>query len=104
MLYTPEMSRRARSVELWATLKYFGNSGLDALIDHLCEMAQYFAVGLNENGFIVENEVVFNQIIMRCECASDTTRLLEKIQASGVCWCGGAMWKGEPVIRISVCS
>jgi hypothetical protein len=27
MLYTPEMSRRARSIELWATLKYLGRSG-----------------------------------------------------------------------------
>jgi len=104
MLYTPEMSRRARSIELWATLKYFGKSGLDALINHLCEMARYFADGLSKNGFTVENEVVFNQIIVRCELANDTTQLLEKIQASGKCWCGGAVWNDEPVIRISVCS
>ena len=28
MLYTPEMSRRARAVELWASLKYLGRKGL----------------------------------------------------------------------------
>ena len=32
MLYTPEMSRRARVVELWATLKYLGKSGIDELV------------------------------------------------------------------------
>ena len=32
MLYTPEISRRARAVELWAALKYLGREGLDALV------------------------------------------------------------------------
>ena len=104
MLYTPEMSRRARGVELWATLKYLGKSGIGELVDHLCEMTQYFAAELERNGFIVENEVVFNQILMRCAQPDATTRLLERIQASGKCWCGGALWKERPVIRISVCS
>ena len=104
MLYTPEMSRRARSVELWATLKYFGKSGLDALVEQLCQMTRYFADGLKERGFIVDNDVVFNQIVMRCDTPEATTRLLDRIQSSGTCWCGGATWNGRPVIRISVCS
>ncbi|MCL1965421.1 MAG: aminotransferase class V-fold PLP-dependent enzyme [Firmicutes bacterium] len=104
MLYTPEMSRRARSVELWATLKYFGKSGIDALVNHLCGMAKYFAAGLAKNGFIIENEVVFNQIMVRCERSGETEALLQKIQSSGTCWCGGATWKNKPILRISVCS
>jgi len=104
MLYTTEMSRRARSIELWATLKYFGKSGIDALINHLCDMTELFANGLKEKGFIIENEIVFNQILVRCENEYQTTELLKKIQSSRVCWCGGAMWENKPVIRISVCS
>jgi len=104
MLYTPEMSRRARSVELWATLKYFGKSGVDELVSRLCDMAKYFAGELVKNGLIVENEVVFNQILVRCDAPEDTKALLKKIQSSGICWCGGATWDGRPVIRISVCS
>jgi glutamate/tyrosine decarboxylase-like PLP-dependent enzyme len=102
MLYTPEMSRRARSIELWATLKFLGKQGADALISHLCEMARYFAAELAKNGFIVENEIVFNQIVFRRSAPEATNGLLKKIQASGKCWCGGAVWNGEPVIRISV--
>jgi len=104
MLYTPEMSRRARSIELWATLKYFGKSGIDELINHLCELTKYFALMLENNGFIIENEVVFNQIVMRCNNSDETTKLLKGIQSSGKCWCGGATWNNKPVIRISVCS
>nr|HMQ55665.1 aminotransferase class V-fold PLP-dependent enzyme [Anaerolineae bacterium] len=32
MLYVPDMSRRARAVELWATLKYLGRSGVEELV------------------------------------------------------------------------
>ena len=104
MLYTPEMSRRARGVELWATLKFLGRSGVGALVDSLCENAKYFADRLAERGFRVLNEVVFNQILVACATPEETSATLKNIQKSGVCWCGGAMWKGEGVIRISVSS
>ncbi len=104
MLYTPEMSRRARSVELWATLKYLGKSGIQEIVDRLCDHAKYFAQKLSENGFTVLNEVVFNQILIKCETSDMTKATLNNIQASGACWCGGAVWHNEPVIRISVCS
>ena len=104
MLYTPEMSRRARSIELWATLKYLGASGVRELMDSLCDNAQYFAEKLSENGFAVKNDVVFNQILLQCETAEKTTATLKHIQAGGECWCGGATWHNEPVIRISVSS
>ncbi|MEI6101594.1 MAG: aminotransferase class V-fold PLP-dependent enzyme [Eubacteriales bacterium] len=104
MLFTPEMSRRARSIELWATLKYLGRSGIEALVDHLCELAKYFAEQLSKNDFVIENDIVFNQILFRSSKPEETTALLKKIQASGKCWCGGTTWDGMPVIRISVCS
>jgi glutamate/tyrosine decarboxylase-like PLP-dependent enzyme len=104
MLYTPEMSRRARGIELWATLKYLGKSGVQELVDRLCGHAKYFAQKLSENGFSVLNQVVFNQILIKCATADMTKATLKNIQSSGKCWCGGAVWRGEPVIRISVCS
>jgi glutamate/tyrosine decarboxylase-like PLP-dependent enzyme len=39
MAYVPEMSRRARSVELWATLKTLGRTGIENLIDSLHQYA-----------------------------------------------------------------
>lgn len=104
MLYTPEMSRRARSIELWATLKYLGRNGISELIDRQCDHAKYFAERLEESGFIILNKVVFNQILIKCETEDKTIAMLKKIQSSGECWCGGAVWNNEPVIRISVCS
>ena len=49
MLYTPEMSRRARGVDLWATLKSLRKTGIDALVSGLHKRAVQMAnVGLVE--------------------------------------------------------
>ena len=104
MHYAPEMSRRARVVELWATLKFLGREGVEELIDRLCSHAGRFATQLRTEGFRVLNDVVFNQVLVACDTPELTKATLENIQRSGECWCGGAVWNGEPVIRISVCS
>ncbi len=104
MLYTPEMSRRARAVELWAALKSLGRSGIAELVDGLCERARQFARILRDNSFTILNEVVFNQVLVSCETQEKTKAALANLQSSGECWCGGALWNGEPAIRISVCS
>ena len=104
MLYTPEMSRRARVVELWATLKSLGKEGVEQLVDRLCDHANRFDVELQDRGFRILNEVVFNQVLVACDTPEQTRATLENIQKSGECWCGGAVWNGESVIRISVCS
>jgi len=104
MLFVPEMSRRARAVELWATLKYLGRKGVEAVVDGLCDRAQQFSEQLSAAGFNILNEVVFNQILVSGNTVEETNETLKYIQKSGECWCGQSIWKGEPVIRISVCS
>jgi len=104
MLYTPEMARRARGIELWAALRSLGRSGVDALVSQLCARARYFSQLLCSRGFRVFNNVVFNQLVVACDTPEETKATLAEIQASGVCWCGGAVWQNEPVIRVSVCS
>ena len=104
MFFTPEMSRRARAIELWATLKYLGRKGVEEIVDGLCDRAQQFSEQLSTAGFNILNEVVFNQILVSCDTVEETNKTLKNIQESGECWCGGAIWNGEPVIRISVCS
>lgn len=104
MLYTPEMSRRARVVELWATLKFLGKQGADSLVTQLHQRAVQLAQELKENKFEILNDVVFNQVLVGLSSDDETNRMLEKIQQSGECWCGGATWNGKKVIRISVCS
>ena len=104
MLYTTEMSRRARGVILWAVLKHLGSKGVADLVEHLCDSAAYFASELTKAGIAVVNPPCFNQFMVRGEDDEDTLRMLQSIQDSGVCWCGGSQWEGKPVIRVSVCS
>lgn len=104
MRYTPDMSRRARAVELWATLRFLGRSGVEELVDGLCERAQYFSQQISHAGFHVLNDVVFNQVLFACDTPSQTSAVLKIVQASGEAWCSGTEWQGEPAIRLSVCS
>ena len=104
MLYTPEMSRRGRAVELWATLKLLGRSGVQELVDQLCARAKQFADGITKAGFHVLNEIVFNQVLVACDTPEQTEALLQQLQTGSECWCGGAVWHDVPVIRVSVCS
>ena len=104
MLYTPEMSRRARAVELWASMKYLGRQGMDDLVSGLHERAKQFAEELAQNGFHILNDVVFNQVLVACDNDSETDEVLKNVQELRVCWCGGSQWMGKKVIRISVCS
>lgn len=102
--YTPEMSRRARIIELWAALKYLGREGAKELTDGLHDRAVQFADEIKHAGFQILNDVVFNQVLVACENDDITSKTLELIQASGECWVGGAQWDGRRVIRISVSS
>ncbi len=104
MLYTPEMSKRSRVFELWATLKYLGKNGIDAMVTSFHERAVQLAEGLNKEGFEILNEVVFNQVLVGLETDEKTTKMLSSIQNSGKAWLGGSLWKGRTVIRVSVSS
>ena len=104
MLYTPEMSRRSRSVELWSVLQYLGKEGVDELIYGLHLRAVQLAGELRAEEFKILNDVVFNQVLVACDTDVLTNQTLGNIQQSGECWVGGASWDGKAVIRISVCS
>lgn len=104
MLYTAEMSRRARAIDLWATLKGLGKTGVAELVWELHQKAVYFAELLEKGGLKILNDIVFNQILVRHTSDELTEKLIREIQKSGVCWLGGAKWEGKSVMRISVCS
>jgi glutamate/tyrosine decarboxylase-like PLP-dependent enzyme len=102
--HTPEASRRARGVELWAGLKSLGRSGLADLIERTCAYAQRFAAGLQAAGFEILNDVVINQVLVSFGPAERTLEVIRRIQEDGTCWCGGTVWKGRTAMRISVSS
>jgi len=104
MMYTMEMSRRARAADLWAVLKSLGKQGVAELVEELNAKAVYFAEGLKEKGFEILNDVVFNQVVVHYIDDQKTEKLIADIQKSGVLWLGGSKWRGKTVMRISVCS
>jgi glutamate/tyrosine decarboxylase-like PLP-dependent enzyme len=104
MLYTLDMSRRARGIELWAALKSLGKNGVKELVEALHDKAKYFAGKLTENGFQVLNDVCFNQVNVFVGDETVTKNFLSDLQNSGICWCGGAKRFEKSFVRISVCS
>jgi glutamate/tyrosine decarboxylase-like PLP-dependent enzyme len=101
---TPDASRRARGVELWAALKSLGRQGLADLIDRTCAHAQRFATELRQAGFEVLNDVVVNQVLVSFGSAEETEAVIRAVQEDGTCWCGGTVWQGRKAMRISVSS
>jgi len=101
---TPDASRRARAVELWATLKSLGRQGLAELIERTCAHARRFATGLRDAGHKVLNDVVINQVLASFGPEEITQEVMRRVQKDGTCWCGGTVWQGKTAMRISVSS
>jgi glutamate/tyrosine decarboxylase-like PLP-dependent enzyme len=102
--FTPELSRRARGVEIWAALKSLGRKGVADLVERTCAYARQFAEGLTAAGFTVLNDVVLNQVLVTFGDAPATLRVISALQADGTCWCGSTVWQGKTAMRISVSS
>ena len=102
--FTPELSRRARGIEVWAALHTLGRSGLADLVERTCRHAARFAEGLRAAGYSILNEVVLNQVLVTFGDAERTRRVITGIQQDGACWCGETIWQGQTAMRISVSS
>ncbi|MDT5092922.1 MAG: hypothetical protein QOH60_2285 [Mycobacterium sp.] len=102
--FTPDMSRRARGVEIWAALRSLGHSGVADLVDRCCRHATRFAEGLRAVGYEILNDVVLNQALVSFGDDGQTWRVIEAVQADGTCWFGGTVWQGRAAMRISVSS
>jgi glutamate/tyrosine decarboxylase-like PLP-dependent enzyme len=102
--YTPELSRRARGVTVWAALRSLGREGLTELVERNCRQARRFAEALSQAGFEVLSEVHLNQVLVAFGDSDQTRRTIAALQDDGTCWCGATVWQGRTAMRISVCS
>ena len=102
--FTPELSRRARGVDVWAALRSLGRSGVAEMIERNCRQARRFGEALGAAGYDVLNDVVLNQVLVAFADAARTQRVIAALQADGTCWCGGTVWQGRTAMRISVSS
>lgn len=104
--YTPELSRRARGVDVWAALKHLGKNGFGEMIDRCSDHALWFSEELQKIGFTIMNDVVINQLVF---CLNDNDderldRIFKRVNASGKAWFGSTHWQGRTVYRMSIIS
>jgi glutamate/tyrosine decarboxylase-like PLP-dependent enzyme len=102
--HTPELSRRARGVEVWAAIRSLGRAGIADLIERNCRQARRFADRLSAAGHSVLNDVTLNQVLVAFGDAERTKHVIEGVQRDGTCWVGGTVWQGQAAMRISVSS
>ena len=101
---TPEFSRRARAVPLYAALRALGRDGVRDLVERCCEHAERIAARLAVDDDVeILNEVVLNQVLVRFGDSDVVTdAVIDRIQHDGTCWASGSRWQGRAVMRISV--
>ncbi|AEG09247.1 aspartate aminotransferase family protein [Sinorhizobium meliloti] len=110
--FVPELSRRARGFATWAMIKHLGREGIAAMVDRHCRVARAIAQRLSrEDGINVLNEVALNQVLVRFGAAMQgeegdrlTQATTARLQADGILFAGGAVWRGRRVMRMSVIS
>jgi glutamate/tyrosine decarboxylase-like PLP-dependent enzyme len=102
MDWTPEFSRRARSVPVYAALRSLGRSGVAELVDRLCDCAERFADRLGAEPGLEVLAQGLNQVLVRPQ--GDVDAIVRAIQEDGTCWVSGTTWRGVRCIRISVCN
>ncbi|MGW3964190.1 pyridoxal phosphate-dependent decarboxylase family protein [Amycolatopsis sp. NPDC005003] len=107
--YSPEMSRRARSLVLWATLRHLGRDGVAQLVERCCRLAGRLAGRLGaEPGVRVGNDVVLNQVLLLFDSPDDAAghvgRVVTELRRGGVAWASATTWRGTPALRLSVCN
>lgn len=109
--YVPELSRRARGFATWAMIRQLGRSGIAEMVGRHCRIAAFMAEALAaEDGISLVGPVELNQFMLRFGAGSDaeidrTTRaVIEQVQADAIAFIGGAMWRGNWVMRVSVTS
>lgn len=109
--FTPDESRRARAIPMYAALRVLGREGVAELVDRCCALATRMAARLASHTRVrILNDVVLNQVLVQfrpphgddAAAAALTQRVITSVQEDGTCWVGGTKWKGQDAMRISI--
>ncbi|HEV3002038.1 MAG TPA: aminotransferase class V-fold PLP-dependent enzyme [Solirubrobacteraceae bacterium] len=103
--WTPEFSRRARAVPVYAALRSLGREGVEELVDRLCDCAERFAERFAGEPDVDVVARGLNQVLVRFGGDDSVTEdVIRRVQDDGTMWAGGTTWKGMRCMRLSVCS
>lgn len=104
--YVPELSRRARGFAAWAMIRQLGRAGIAEMVDRCCRVAARIAEGVaDEPGIALMLAPELNQMMLRFgESDAATIATVQRVQDDGIAWIGGAQWRGQWVMRLSVSS
>ncbi len=100
--YTPELSRRARGVDVWTALYHLGRSGVEDMIERMCQYAELFAEALSKDGYEILNDVVLNQVLVSFGSEELNEAIAKGIREDGTCWAATTKWQGQSAMRISI--
>ena len=109
--FTPDESRRARALPMYAALRVLGRDGVSDMVDRCCAMARRMALRLASHAYVrILNEVVLNQVLVQfrppdgddAAAAALTQQVVASVQQEGTCWAGGTKWHGQTAMRVSI--
>ncbi len=102
--WSPEFSRRARGIPLYAALRALGRDGVAELVDRCSDLALRIAARLDDDDDVeIVNDVVINQVLVRFADDDDVTNaVIDRFQREGTCYASASRWQGRAVLRISV--
>jgi glutamate/tyrosine decarboxylase-like PLP-dependent enzyme len=100
---TPELSRRARGVPVWAALRSLGRDGVAGLVEGLATAARGIADGLaGLDGAQILNAVDYTQVCVAFGTDERTRQVTQRVIADGRTWMSGSRWHDRDVLRVSV--
>ena len=104
MEYGPALGRRFRALKLWAVLRCYGRSGLQAVIREHVRLARLFASWLEaEPGWEIAAPYPFSVVCFRREGSDDENEaLLERVNASGDVFLSATRLDDRFVLRLAV--
>ncbi len=109
--WTPEWSRRARGVPVYAALMELGQEGVEALVDRCCTHCLALVEGIGAlDGVDILVKPTLNQGLVRfhrpnasrVENDLFTDETIERINKAGVAFFSGTTWQGRRAMRVSV--
>jgi aromatic-L-amino-acid decarboxylase len=102
--YGPALGRRFRSLKLWAVLRCYGRSGLQAMIREHVRLARLFASWVEaEPGWEIAAPYPFSTVCFRREASdAENEALLERLNRSGEVFLSGARLAGRYALRLAV--